>query len=149
MLGATRKEPPLTGPGTPKTEAEIVRDGLKTAGILVALAVGAVAFIAYSVREGEPPTAQKDDDMRDEQISTAVLCEAAVQQRLRAPATAKFPTALAMEVRWLGARGYRLASHVDSQNGFGALLRTSFVCETEGQGSNLATWKVTKIELAE
>lgn len=53
------------------------------------------------------------------------ICEDAVKQHLRAPATAQFPDPLAVPEehgRWL-VRGA-----VDSQNMFGALVRSEYVC---------------------
>ncbi len=48
-----------------------------------------------------------------------------VRDRLTSPATADFPW-LDGQVTMLGCGRYRVASYVDSQNGFGATLRTRF-----------------------
>ena len=52
--------------------------------------------------------------------------QSAVQAQLRAPASAVFPDAReALEAT--GACRFRVAGHVDAQNGFGALVRSEFV----------------------
>jgi hypothetical protein len=64
---------------------------------------------------------------------------AAVKQRLRAPRTAVFdgPKSIKVEQR----RGLRrVTGYVDSQNGFGALIRSVFVAD-------IAVGKVTKVEI--
>ncbi|WNF45815.1 hypothetical protein RHP75_15730 [Pseudomonas sp. SG20056] len=69
-----------------------------------------------------------------------------IEKQLAAPATAKFarPSDQGVKVRKTGACVYRVDSFVDSQNGFGAMLRTHFSITVTGipaeqvwQGSNL------------
>jgi len=56
--------------------------------------------------------------------------EDCVKKILKAPGTAKFPGLLekADHIKDLGGGRYQINSWVDSQNGFGALLRSRFVC---------------------
>lgn len=71
-----------------------------------------------------------------------------MEKRLASPGSAKFASLgnSAMKVEKLGACKFRVHSFVDSQNGFGALVRTSFAITVEGmkeekawQGSDLVT----------
>ena len=52
------------------------------------------------------------------------LCQDAVRERLRAPATAVFSNG--------SSNGYSVSGAVDSQNGFGALLRSHYRCSVSG-----------------
>jgi len=51
-----------------------------------------------------------------------------VEDRLRAPGTAKWPCCAKDFTTYLGNRRYEIVSYVDAQNGFGALIRTRFRC---------------------
>lgn len=71
-----------------------------------------------------------------------------VEKNLASPGSAKFASMGdgSVKVSKTGACEYRVESHVDSQNGFGALLRTNFTITVKGlaeektwQGSNLKT----------
>lgn len=58
-----------------------------------------------------------------------VMIEDFVKRRLGSPGTVKFPGLFSgdrREVEELSGGRYRLRSYVDSQNAFGALIRTSF-----------------------
>lgn len=55
--------------------------------------------------------------------------EGAVKERLRSPATAQFPKKSGedgVQVVRIDACRFLVISHVDSQNGFGALVRSSY-----------------------
>ena len=55
-----------------------------------------------------------------------VACKQFVRERLKSPSTAEFPrpvTENLYESRW------RVEGVVDSQNGFGAMVRTQYTCE--------------------
>ena len=72
------------------------------------------------------PTPEKFDvnDMGDK-IDLHVQAQGFVIQSLKAPSTAKFP-ALPYEVRDLGDGRYFIDSYVDSQNSFGAMIRSNW-----------------------
>lgn len=58
--------------------------------------------------------------------------ESAVKERLRAPASARFPTnhvGQGAGVILLGECRFHVRSWVDSQNGFGAMLRSTYTAE--------------------
>lgn len=52
-----------------------------------------------------------------------------VRGQLKAPATATFPGRDEARVENLGDGRYKVFSYVDSQNGFGAMVRTRWACE--------------------
>ncbi len=53
------------------------------------------------------------------------ICEDAVKNRLRAPATAQFPDPLAIPE---SGNRWRVQGAVDAQNAFGALVRSDYEC---------------------
>jgi hypothetical protein len=65
------------------------------------------------------------------EITAQVLCEQRVSKLLKAPSTARFAFGSDVTRENHGAGKYRITSWVDSQNGFGAMLRTPFSCEVE------------------
>lgn len=50
-----------------------------------------------------------------------------VQSNLKAPKTAKFPSQYDIMITSLGGSDYRILGYVDSQNGFGAMIRSNFI----------------------
>jgi hypothetical protein len=63
-------------------------------------------------------------DARREQATEE--CEDSVKDRLKAPATAQFSE---VETTPSGAESYDVAGAVDSENSFGALIRSHFTCK--------------------
>jgi len=59
-------------------------------------------------------------------LGAKIACKDYVKARLKAPGTAKFGDALVMP--WKGDGCYQVSGYVDSQNSFGALLRTKYRC---------------------
>jgi hypothetical protein len=77
------------------------------------------------------------------------VCQKFVTQRLRAPGSAKFPSITADRVSSidLGEGRYSVSAYVDSQNGFGALLRMTFSCEVNWQSGQ--SYKLVEVKLNE
>ncbi|WP_374075174.1 hypothetical protein [Bdellovibrio bacteriovorus] len=63
--------------------------------------------------------------------SAFVMSQQFVEGRLKAPTTAKFPmiNAKGVEVAYAGECVHIISSYVDSQNGFGAMIRTKYVAK--------------------
>jgi hypothetical protein len=80
-----------------------------------------------------------------------LMMESFVEKRLRAPGTAKFSqsatTDEASEVQYIGEGRYRIDSFVDSQNGFGALLRSTFSGEIKQVDKD--HWHLVSLEVRE
>jgi hypothetical protein len=79
-----------------------------------------------------------------------IQCQAFVLDRLKSPSTADFP--FADYTSWKSpADKYIIKSYVDSQNGFGAMTRSHWHCETtytpgDQQGHG---WKLVKLEITQ
>jgi hypothetical protein len=67
-----------------------------------------------------------------------------MKDRLKAPATAQFQDVSEADVNYLGDGTYWVLSHVDSQNSFGAMLRTQFRCKVKDIGGD--KWSLLELE---
>ena len=72
---------------------------------------------------------------------------------LKSPSTAEFPGIFDGKldhVRALGNQTYRIVSYVDAQNGFGAQIRTRFVCEIKQTGPGMLNdWQILSFKVLE
>ncbi|MFE0142190.1 hypothetical protein [[Kitasatospora] papulosa] len=85
--------------------------------------------------------------------SAAVMCEDFVKQRLKSPGTAEFPgvtdgdyakTTVLSDVKpWK----YKVTGVVDSQNSFGATVRSNYTCTTSTKDDD--TWTLDDIQLTQ
>lgn len=105
------------------------------------VAVGiAVAFLAII---GAASNHDDSAGTNDRSATAFEMCKKSVRTDLRAPGTAKFRDYFgdqAPSVSGSGDGPYTVISTVDSQNGFGAMLRSSFVCTATYIGSD--QWSV-------
>jgi len=100
---------------------------------LICLGLGGIGSIA-----AEPPAPKHD------KISAWVMSQDFVSSKLKSPATAKFPFFSEEYVRYLGEERYQVVAHVDSQNSFGAMIRTRFNCVLKYIGDD--KWTLEKLE---
>ena len=70
-----------------------------------------------------------DKDWRENDNSSMayVMMQNFVTKRLKSPGTAKFQFLDSENIENLGNQTYRISSYVDSQNSFGAVIRTNFI----------------------
>ena len=69
-------------------------------------------------------------------IDAFVTAKSYVGQYLKAPATAQFPDYDKNFVQIIGKDSVQVSSYVDSQNGFGAMLRSYYVIQMYKKGDN-------------
>ena len=93
--------------------------------------------------EGTAPTKKIND------ASAYVQCKNFVMERLRAPATADFP--FMDYTAWdMGNDTWVVKSYVDSQNGFGAMIRSNWHCKVQyvgGDTSDPRSWRPLVVEI--
>lgn len=65
---------------------------------------------------------------RARQIEAYTICQQFVQDRLRSPKSADFQNSRDAKIQSVGTDEYEVSAYVDSQNSFGAMLRTPFRC---------------------
>jgi hypothetical protein len=72
------------------------------------------------------------------------MCKQSVRAKLKAPSTAKFRDYFGDQAPTISGSGdgpYNIASTVDSQNGFGAMIRSTFLCTAIDRGGD--QWSAT------
>lgn len=114
-MAETPQDPPLRS----QTQWKTVGKGLVVAGILAAI---------FNSCTGDSSTSNAGDD-RDEAIS---VCRDHIRSMLKAPSTAKFSAESATDK---GDGTFRVFGYVDSQNSFGAMIRSSWGCTARDQGT--------------
>jgi len=102
-------------------------------GVLILIAVGVVAVVAMSSGGG---SSEYDNDNEYEAISQ---CEARIEALLKSPSTASFTSSAK------GSGTWTVEGSVDSENGFGATIRSDFQC-TVIMGDESATTTVDFLE---
>lgn len=80
-------------------------------------------------------TAQQQKEQKRCQDSSMayVMSQKFIKQRLKAPTTAKFPWSgdPAVKIQYVGDCKHKIQAYVDSQNGFGAMIRTTYYIELQ------------------
>lgn len=75
----------------------------------------------------------------------AVVIEKFVKDNLKSPSTADFPSLVGL-VKQVDTKTYEVNSYVDSQNSFGAMLRTNFYCKVKYAGNDKWTCEELRFE---
>ena len=81
-----------------------------------------------------PPPPQHDE------VTAWTMCQSFVEARLKAPRSAKWPWGFTDYVTHLGEGRYRIKAYVDSQNSFGAMMRTHFTAVVAWKGGD--SWEL-------
>lgn len=107
------------------------------------------AYDAEMKRRTAEVAAERRRKCNDGKLSEAyVMIQADVKRRLKAPATAEFPTRYGKGSRNENDCVYRVVGHVDAQNAFGAVLRNQFRGRIEyfpGDGS----WRTLELSVGD
>jgi hypothetical protein len=85
-------------------------------------------------------------DTPGDKVAAYTFAQDFVKDRLKSPSTASFPWGMKDATLYLGRNGYRIRSYVDSQNGFGATVRTDFDCTVRQNGDK---WTLERMEMRE
>lgn len=120
----------------PKKKGNPLLGALAIFVIILLCVVGIV--IATSGDEEEPA----DPVSADRKINAEVMCEQFIEKRLKAPATAEYTDP---ETSKAGA-SYTVKGAVDSENGFGAKIRTPYVCVVKDNGDD--TWTLVDLNMS-
>lgn len=130
--------------GKIKKEAKKKEETKSAIGWTITCFLVIVLYIAF----GKPAfdTPQKPHEPDD--TEAFVMSQSFVEQRLVSPTTAKFPyIGDAYEVTKIDSVTWRIHSYVDSQNRFGAMVRTSYKAKLMYVGNE--KWKLLDIKIYE
>lgn len=107
--------------------------------ILLGICLGLWALSALSRRLNPPkPTPDVGSD-----IGAALICQEFVSDRLKSPASAEFQRSYESDVSKAGSM-YTVKAYVDSENSFGAMIRTYYTCVVAYQGAE--KWRLEDLE---
>jgi hypothetical protein len=110
--------------------------------LLVGLFVGLVLWVRSCLSTSQ---STKSPKAPHDTVAAYSICQQFVEERLKAPGSAKWPWIHTDQVtEHLGNGKYRIKSYVDSQNVFGAMVRTHFVCVV--QHVDGAKWRLESLE---
>ncbi len=105
--------------------------------ILILICVGLV--VLYNINRSQSTSAPKATPTMGP-INAVNRCQGFVKEHLKAPATAKFQGIFDIDLsRDVSRNGdkFIVSSYVDSQNSFGAMIRTHYVCTVRYLGNDL------------
>lgn len=111
--------------------------------VLIVLTIGSLSLLGslvYIISGGVRSTPTRN--INAEQVEAASFCKRQVRASLKAPQTAKFPMLDFKATTSADEQTFYVTSYVDSQNGFGAMLRTNYQCELQYQGGDYDGWKL-------
>ena len=114
----------------------------KTIGCLIL-----IAFIIFLVIYGSIGDDSENGTAgwKEDKIAAYVMAKQFVEDRLVSPGSADFSSYSEANVIVLGEREYRVAGYVDSQNKFGAMLRSNYICTLRENEDD--TWTCTDLSI--
>jgi len=129
---------------------EIIKKADKSSSKIVWISLLVIVVITIMIRQcNKETTPEKPWYEEDNSLMAYIMTEDWVKQKLKSPSTADFADgAIKSEhVTNLGNQKYRIVSWVDSQNSFGATIRTHFVAEVENHEKDM--WRLISLEFTE
>lgn len=108
-------------------------------GIVMLLIMGSCVYSCFTGPSSE------ERAITDRKFQVPGICRQFVTKRLRSPASAKFSGLGTSEVQEDGEI-FTMRSYVDSQNGFGAMLRSNFVCVVK-PARKPGEWSLVSLEM--
>lgn len=126
--------------------------------LLLLLFIGFIALMIFSPKSERStstntPAASIAPPTNGDKIGAWVMAQQFVEEKLKSPSSASFGGVFDdyqdpdNVVSYLGNGKYRIAAWVDSQNSFGAQIRTHFVCELQDMGNE--KWRCTSLTFDE
>ncbi len=100
---------------------------------------------AYTAKYLAEKKKEREKDNNGNKYDAWAYTKIYVENHLKSPSSADFPFGGAEGVQDLGGGLYSFSSYVDSQNGFGATIRTNFSGEIQRVDGG---WKVTSFKLS-
>jgi hypothetical protein len=113
-----------------ETAQPAAKPASKTPLVLILLIV-LVCIIGFALTQNSGGGESKPDG-----TTAFYMCQTFVERRLKAPKTADFASKGDSSILDLGSETYKITSYVDSQNSFGALVRTKYFCKVHYKGDD-------------
>lgn len=142
-----------------KAEKELKEEkskkNMKNGAIGCAILVGLIIIGSLFSSGGDTTTSTKEKkpavswEEQDNSIAAYIMAERFVKERLKSPSTAKFPGRSVTKNQIIKGEDnqYIISSYVDSQNSFGATIRTNFMVIVKQVDKD--NWRLVDIEFFE
>ena len=104
-----------------------------------------IAAARERAKEREERGAAESESLEEDLMSAWARCQGFAEGRLVSPASAEWPWDNRPYTSHLGAGRFRVQTHVDSQNRFGAMLRKPVDCIVQKTGSN--KWRLESLDM--
>lgn len=102
----------------------------------------ATTLTAIALTSCSATTSDEPEEDREDGIMAEIMCEEFVKDRLKAPATAEFSNQRAESI---GDQRWDVTGTVDSENSFGALIRSNYRCDIRYVGDDKWRAKTVKV----
>lgn len=131
----------MTKQGKPNDKAQY-------GGYVVLALVGIVLYLVFAQFFGSDSSSSKrpKEDVGDA-LTAFVMSQEFVEEKLVAPGTAKFPYFDPSMATQVDKNTWIISSYVDSQNRFGALVRTKYRAKMQYIGNN--QWKILDLNFSD
>ncbi len=93
-----------------------------------------------SIPTPPPPPEEKVETYTDSEVF--VESQFILEKFLKAPSTAEFPSSSYANIERLKDNGFKVTSYVDSQNGFGAMIRSEWTVLFQYVGDQIKLYQV-------
>ena len=94
--------------------------------ILVIFIILAILVVANLPKDTSSKLNEFGESYDVDKTSACIMARQFVEGRLKAPSTSKFESCYDATIVYLGNQTYEVRSYVDSQNSFGAMIRTNY-----------------------
>jgi hypothetical protein len=94
-----------------------------------------ILIMVIAIRNKPSPEKEAAKQSERAGYTAAFVCQDAVRDRLKAPATAEFQAPRNAEIKRYDSGNYEIVSYVDAQNSFGAKLRSPYTCVVAPSGA--------------
>lgn len=116
--------------------------------IVVLAAIGGIAFC--TLRPIDPAEEARAESARMP-TTACLIARDFVTRRLRAPSTAQFSACYGDDLRVVAVDGsrtrFRVSGYVDAQNGFSAMIRSSYVAVVEKMVGAKDEWRLIELQM--
>ena len=118
----------------------------KTLMIIAAIALISLCLIQFMGTNGGGSGGSTKPDEGDA-TGAALICREFVKDNLKAPTTAKFPSTSEAVIEKMATNLFEVRSYVDSENSFGAMIRTNYSCQVRYKGKDY--WNLVDLSFDE
>jgi len=128
-------------------ETKKIKEQQKKSTVIGFVVLVVIIFILFKLcSSGDKPESKTPWDQKDNSAGAWVYTQMYVKNNLKSPSTAKFPWGYTDYVQRNGTT-YTIKSYVDSENSFGAMIRTYFNATVREVSED--NWKMISFEFIE